>query len=206
MRPASSQFTTRSAAFALILGSCPLVAGCAEDQPETDTEVEVEPDSDFHVEVEINHEVDFSQYTSFNIVDPTLAIAGNPPPEFLEVQAELTDAIVAELRAQGLTRDTESPQLLINPLVNLEVEISLEDFYDAYYGSYWGYDYFWTVEYDYSLGSLLLDVVDRGDPEDVEDDLLVFRGAAHGMLAADIEVIEAQLEPVTREIFGRWPS
>jgi hypothetical protein len=182
----------------MCLGFGVLVGACAEEEPE--------PSYEPVVEVEVNRDVDLSKYTSFDIIDPAPSAEGEPPPQVIEAQAQLEDAIVAELSAKGLTRDRKSPQLLVNPLVNVEQATSAARYYEAYYGWYWGYEYLWTLEYDYLDGSLVLDVVDRGDPDDVGDDLLVYRGAVHGLLAEDIDVIELQIRNATQAIFAQWPT
>ena len=186
----------------LALGLGLTLVACAEDSSSADEQGAYE----LTIDVEANPQVDFSSYTSFDIVDPTPNAEGDPPPEFVEVQAELEDAIIAEMSAKGLTRDPNSPQLLINPMVNVDAAISAGRFYESVYGWFWGYEYLWTVEYDYADGSLVLDVIDRGNPDNVEDDLLVYRGAAHGLLAEDIELIEDQIDDATQAIFDQWPG
>lgn len=181
----------------MLVGLGVMLGACAEDEPDAS----YEPD----IEVEVNPDADFSQYTSFDIVDPIPSASGDPPPEFRNVQTTLEDAIVAELSDKGLTRDRNSPQLLVNPLVSLEPATDAAQFYQAYYGWYWGYEYLWTVNYEYVDGSLVLDVVDRGNPDDDADDLLVYRGAARGLMAEDLDVIELQLRNATQAIFAQWP-
>jgi hypothetical protein len=183
----------------LLLGFAMTVGACGDDDDDDEQDYQVQSD------IEVNPDVDFSKYTSFDIVDPAPNATGDPPAEFVEAQAELEKAIVAELEDHGLRRDPNSPQLLVNPLVSTKRATGARQFYEAYYGWYWGYEYLWTLEYDYIDGSLVIDVVDRGDPEDVGDDLLVYRGAVYGMMSEEIDVIKLQIRNATQAIFAEWP-
>lgn len=183
---------------AMMLGLGLLVAACAEEEPE--------PEYQPSVDIEVNPDVDLSKYMTFDIVNPSPNAAGDPPANFAEAQAELEEAIVAELGDKGLTRDRESPQLLVNPLVSTTPATGVQQFYESVYGWYWGYEVLWTVKYDYIEGTLVLDVLDRRDPEDTSDDVLVYRGAASGLMAEDIEVIKLQIRNATHAIFASWPA
>lgn len=174
---------------------------CKPDEPETNDE-QPEP----VVEIEINPDVDFSTYTTFDIVDPSVHIEGEPAQDFDVIQTQLEQAIVTQLTDKGLTRDTEAPQLLVNPFIATSEATDQPRFYESYYGWYYGYLYTWTVKIDYTTGSLLLDVVDQGDLEDIADDVLVYRGAAIGLMAQDIEVVKLQVRNTTQAIFADWPS
>lgn len=158
------------------------------------------------VEAEANPQIDFSKYTSFDVVDPTPNATGDPPPAFVDVQVDLNDAIIDELTNKGLYRDPHSPQLLVNPLVSVDSAAATASLYDAVYGWYWGYDHQWMADFDYEDDSLLIDVIDRGDPANAEDDVLVCRGIAIGLMAEDRDVIEARLREATQAIFDKWPK
>jgi hypothetical protein len=126
--------------------------------------------------------------------------------EYVEIKAQLEEAIIAELKDKGLRHDPNSPQLLINPLVSIKRATGQAQFYEAYYGWYWGYEYQWTVEYDYLDSALVIDVVDRRDPDDIADDLLVYRGAVYGLMAEDLDVIKLHIRNATQAIFADWPE
>ncbi|MFO7566444.1 MAG: DUF4136 domain-containing protein [Enhygromyxa sp.] len=188
---------------ASLLGACLLLAACGDEgEASEDESGAYEPT----VEVEVNQNADLSRYTTYDIVNLTPSPQGIPPRALLDVQAQIDDAIVAELGSRGLTRDRSSPQLLVNPLVNREPTTSTGEFYQSMFGWYWGYDYVWTVEFEYAEGSLVLDVVDRGDVDDVGDDLLIYRGAVHALIAQDSEVIRRELRSSVQAMFAGWPG
>lgn len=176
-----------------------LTSACAEP-------VEEEVGYEVDVVVDINPDVDLSSYSSFDVVVPSSRVEDPAPYEFAEVEGLVVDAVVAELTARGLTRDTAAPELLVNPVVNVNTVTSILHFYDSYYGWYWGYDYLWTIGYEFARGTLIVDVVDQGAIEDIEDDLLVYRGIARGMMAEDLEVIELEIRNAMLEIFAEWPE
>ncbi|HLT34675.1 MAG TPA: DUF4136 domain-containing protein [Enhygromyxa sp.] len=192
---------SRSVLLGATLGAGLLLGACKDDEQQDE-----QSSYEAKIEVEVNPDVDFSQYTSFDVVNPAPNAAGDPPPQFIDFQLEVEDAIAAELSAKGLTRDRNSPQLLVNPMVSLEPASSAAQFYESYYGWYWGYEALWAFNYDYTEGSLVIDVVDRGNPDDLGDDVLVYRGAAYGLMAQDREVIQLQLRNATQAIFAEWPT
>jgi hypothetical protein len=191
---------SRHSPLALLLAAGIVAPACADEDDV--------PDEPYQptVETEINPDVDFSQYSSFDVIDPEAAVDGDPPPEFAAYQQQINDSVIAELRGEGLTHDPDDPQLLVNPFVSIEAATGAYTFYDAYWGWYYGYEYLWTLRYDYTDGSLMFDVVDRGDPDDIADDVLVYRGVAVGLLGEDPEIIKLQIRNATRAIFADWPG
>jgi hypothetical protein len=183
----------------MLVGFATFAGACGDDDDDEDEDYEP------RVEVEVNPDVDFSQYISFDIVDPA-PTSGDPPAEYIEIKDQLEQAIIAELKDKGLRHDPNSPQLLVNPLVSIKRATDQATFYEAYYGWYWGYEYQWTVDYDYLDSSLVIDVVDRRDPGDIADDLLVYRGAVYGLMAEDVEVIKLHIRNATQAIFADWPE
>lgn len=185
----------------LVLISSLAVLACADDKDTT-----AAPAQQPTIETEINPDADFSQFTSFDLIDPETAIDEEPPPDFDSYQAAIEAAVIDELTRKGLTYDTGAPDLLVNPFVSVEQVSEAYSFYDAYWGWYYGYEYLWTTEVEYAEGSLLIDVIDRRERDDIADDVLVYRGVAQGLLAQDSEVIKLQLRNATHAIFADWPE
>ncbi len=174
------------------------------------------------IDHEINEDLDFTTYKTFDIVDPlgdapgdidagagdggTSEPGDDAPGALVELNDEIQAAIETEMLALGLTRDTVNPDLMASPLVRVSSGTETVGFYDYFYGFYWGYEYTWTIDVDYELGTLIIDVVDLGDAPDGFDDVLAFRGVAEGVMAEDQAVVEIQLRNAVNAIFAGWPE
>ena len=196
--------------FEVLMTLVPLALGACADE-----RFAAEPEYELAVDVDVNPDAMLSSYATFDVVDPREQVDDSPLASFDEIEPQLNEAIVEALTAKGLSHDTESPDLLVNPLVTISEVTDQYSFYDAYYGWYWGYDHLWTVSYEFSRGSLVIDVVDPGEPEDAmddmnemdeTDDMLVYRGVAWGLMAEDLAIIELELRNAVREIFEDWPE
>jgi hypothetical protein len=193
---------------------CALVAmvgpmACSDDD---------ETQKHYEVTIEVNPDADFSQYQTFDVVDPTedLDPEDTPdggvdggvgaPEDFLALKDELLMSVVKEMEALGLTLDTENPDLMVSPFMRVDEKTSDVMFYSYFYGYYWGYEFTWTVNIDYNLGTLILDVVSLGSSPDINDDVLVFRGIAEGVLSREIDVVLLQTRNAVDAIFAGWPE
>ena len=155
---------------------------------------------------------DFASYQTFDVIQPDAVPADETAPAaYLESnRIAVTQAIIAEMEARGYVREQADPDLVISPMVRLQdVEVVAEEaWYDYYYGWYWGYGYPW---YDVDVitleaGTLIIDAVDVGERENVEDDMLVFRGYATGIMPEQPTDVSDELDRAIAEIFEFWPS
>ncbi len=168
----------------------------------------------YEITTEVNPDADFSQFQTFDVVDPTEELdpedipdgGGGAPEDFLRFKDELLMSIVKEMEALGLTRDTENPDLVVNPLWRVAEKTGDVMFYSYFYGYYWGYEFTWTVNIDYNLGTLILDVVSLGENPDISDDVVVYRGIAEGILGRDTDVVLLQTRNAVNAIFADWPE
>ena len=158
-------------------------------------------------------DVDFSAYKTYDVVEPDDIPAGEKVPmAYLEAnRVAVLQSIVHEMEQRGYVLDEKDPDLKISPFVrmqNVEVTVAKPYWYDYYYGYYWGYSYPW---YDYDVvdfkaGTLVIDAVDVGDPNNEMDDLLVFRGYATAMLPPKPTDVSDRIPGVVAEIFDFWPD
>jgi hypothetical protein len=182
-----------------------LLAACTEDKDEELPELPVV--AGLH-----DMTVDFSSYKTFDVVEPGEVPADEPAPKaYLESnRIAVVQAIIAEMEERGYVRDQNDPDLLVSPLVRLqEVEVVVtEAWYDYYYGYYWGYGYPWYDQDVVQLeaGTLIIDAVDVGERENVDDDKLVFRGYATAIMPPQPTDVSHELTEVISEIFDFWPS
>jgi hypothetical protein len=197
---ASSLSICSGAALALTL----LLSACTEEEEQF-------PDAPI-INAIYDMTADFSTYQTFNVVDPGDVPADEPAPEaYLESNRRaVVESIVSEMEARGYVRDQADPDLVITPFVRLQdVEVTVQQaWYDYYYGWYWGYGYPWYDEDVVTLaaGTLIIDAVDVGERENVEDDKLVFRGYATAILPGQPTDVSDEISAAIAEIFDHWPS
>jgi hypothetical protein len=155
---------------------------------------------------------DFSAYQTFDVVEPGDVPANQQAPKnYLESnRIAVVQAIITQMEARGYVRNEEDPDLLISPLVRLQdVDVLVQEaWYDYYYGWYWGYGYPWYDEDVVTLqaGTLIIDAVDTGERENVEDDKLVFRGYATAIVPSQPTDVSHEIHQAVAEIFDYWPS
>ena len=204
-RDINQRITIVSTAVLALLGAMAVFVGCSDDEKqETQT-----------VKHEINEDVDFSTYKTFDLVDPIggetegdagVSDAGDAPLDLEDINAEILSEIETQMEGLGLTRDKADPDLMVSYFTNEDPSKTSVTFYDYFYGYYWGYEFTWTVNVEYDAGTLIIDVVDLGDSPDVKDDVLAFRGTAEGVLAQNQDVRLMQMRNAVDAVFKGWPS
>ncbi|MFO7566445.1 MAG: DUF4136 domain-containing protein [Enhygromyxa sp.] len=187
-----------------------LIAACKEDdQQELPEEAVIGAVHDMSA--------DFSSYQSFDVVGTAEIPAERAaaPMAYLDANRDaVTQSIIREMENRGYVRDQTDPDLRISPLIRLEEIVEAEGeavephWYDYYYGWYWGYADPWYDEdvTGYGAGTLIIDAVDVGGRESVEDDKLVFRGYATEILPSEPSDVSERISEAVAEIFEHWPS
>ncbi|HRI18962.1 MAG TPA: DUF4136 domain-containing protein, partial [Burkholderiaceae bacterium] len=130
-----------------------MVAACGgADSPNVDTVAETLGSADF------------CAYKTYDFYDISV-IPGSDltePSAVAEADAIATEAITNEFTALGMTRDAEHPDLEVNRAYYSSTEIQLEQACIPYgWGYYWGYDCGWLVANQYTLGAMVIDMVER---------------------------------------------
>lgn len=181
-----------------------LIAACTEEDDQL-------PDTPI-INAVYDMSADFSSYKTFDVIEPSEVPADEPAPQaYLESNREaVVQAIVTEMEARGYVRAGADADLVITPLVRLQdVEVAVQEaWYDYYYGWYWGYGYPWYDEDIVTLeaGTLIIDAVDVGERENVEDDKLVFRGYATAVLPDQPTDVSHEISAAVADIFDHWPT
>lgn len=184
--------------------------GCDEEEEEEKLQT---------VTYEINDEVDFAQYETFSIVNPLAGTEGedadagvedggvsDAPFGIEDINAEVLAEIETQMTGLGMTVDDSDPNLMVTYYAKKESYTDPVTFYDYYYGPYWGYEYTWTMEVEYDVGTMIVDVVDLGTSADSDDDLLVFRGIAEGVFGQDPGFQLLQVRNAVYAVFQGWPA
>ena len=158
-----------------------------------------------------DHAVDFSAYQTFALVEPPED--EEQPGDITEgVRLALIEALTDELEDVGLTESAsiEDADLKVTSFVKVKtVDSTVTGYWYEYYywGWYWGYDEYWyeNDEVQFDMGTLIVDAVDVGDAGD-EDDKLVFRGVAIGVVNDSPSEAPARIENAVEDIFEFWPA
>ena len=183
------------------------VIGCDDDDDENSG-----PQTVSH---EINEDLDFSLYETFNIADPDeggepadggVSDGGAvPPDDYDAIKDEFITEITRQMVELGLTEVEEDPDLRVSVFVKSEESDSDVTFYSYYYGYYWGYEYTWTVNVEYMYGTIIIDVVDLGTDDGETDDVLAFRGVVEGISGQILDVVLMQIRNSVDAVFAGWP-
>ena len=149
---------------------------------------------------------DFSGYQTYAFASP---LATDRPDGAVSLLSKyLTDATRRELNARNYRETGARPDLVVNFYVNTEEKIRARTSpaRDAYYGYRRGYYSVWagypteTEVYQYTEGTLHIDIVDR------KTNQMIWEGVAEGRVPRDIrEKLRETVNEVVPEIFTQYP-
>lgn len=114
----------------------------------------------------------------------------------------IRSAVDTQMAAKGFTLAAENPDVLVVYHTGLANKVDVTDWGYTYHGSYWGGSMGRSVDvYQYTEGTLIVDIVDARDKE------LVWRGSATGVVepGRSPEQIEARINDVVGRIFAKYP-
>ncbi len=150
---------------------------------------------------------DFGGYRTYGFV----AQAGTDTSEYRSLSTQLLqNAAAREMEARGYVR-SENPDLVINFKGKLEEKTDIESVPGPYYGPAWDYRGWYGAPYGgwggsqtytrrYTIGTLVIDLVDRQQRQ------VVFQGATEGIVTAKmLENREQTINQAVAEIFARYP-
>jgi hypothetical protein len=159
------------------------------------------------VRADYDKAADFGRYRTFGFVAPAGTDTGEP--RSLATQS-LQNAAAREMENRGYTRSDE-PDLVINFKGKLEEKTDIESVPGAYYGSAWGYRGLYGAPYGgwggtqtytsrYTLGTLVIDIVDREQRE------VVFQGTTEGIVTEKMrENQEQTISQAVATVFSKYP-
>jgi Domain of unknown function (DUF4136) len=167
-----------------------LLAGCATSKP--------------LVRSDYDPDIDFSQYHSFGFFDK---LATDERYESLTTQY-LKEAVTREMKSRGYTYLERAPDLLINFNIKLKEKqvIRTTPYPAGYYGYRWGYYGAWggynydTYSYEYTEGTMNIDMVDGNRKQ------MVWEGVAIGRVRQeDFDNVEKAIGNAVSLIFQKFP-
>jgi len=159
------------------------------------------------VRADYDKAADFGRYRTFGFVAAAGADTGEP--RSLATQS-LQNAAAREMENRGYTRSDE-PDLVINFKGKLEEKMDIESVPGPYYGSAWGYRGLYGAPYGgwggaqtyttrYTVGTLVIDIVDREQRE------VVFQGTTEGIVTEKMrENRDQTISQAVATVFSKYP-
>jgi len=159
--------------------------------------------------MEFNHDWDrdanFSSYSTYAWLNvPTNTVGGSVKTARTKntlLDKRIKSAVDREMKAKGLTVDTESPDLLAAYHVGVEDKVNVTDWGYRYSYDYWGWGGRNIDVYQYTEGTLIVDLIDAQTKE------LVWRGAATATLDENPspEKADARIQQAVEGILANYP-
>ena len=151
-----------------------------------------------------DREADFQSYKSFAWVpQQTTAIGDAKQAQQTNtlLDKRVRNAVNAKLQAQGMTIDTENPDLLVAYHTGIDQKINVTDWgysYPRYYGGWGGGNVDVT---SYEEGTLIVDLIDYKTKQ------LVWRGVATKALETNPtpEQMDRNMQAVIDALFSKYP-
>jgi hypothetical protein len=158
---------------------------------------------------EIGHdydvEADFDQYRTYRWMplapDSTAQGAAAARTQNTLLDKRIRGAVDESLAAKGFTPDEDDPDVLVVYHTGLKDRVDVTDWGYTYSGSYWGWAGRDVDVYNYTEGTLIVDLVDAGSKQ------LVWRGSATGVVRADRSPEERDrvMKDVVAKMFAKYP-
>jgi hypothetical protein len=113
----------------------------------------------------------------------------------------IRSAVDVNMAAKGFTVDENNPDLLVVYHTGMQNKVDVTDWGYTYSGSYWGWAGRDIDVYNYTEGTLLIDLVQAHDKE------LVWRGSATGVVDPNRspEEVQERINDVVAQIFSNYP-
>ncbi|MGH8551646.1 MAG: DUF4136 domain-containing protein [Methylococcales bacterium] len=171
-----------------------MLAGCSASRP--------------LIRADFDRTVDFKLYHSFGFFEK---LATDDERYESLITRYLKAAVIREMKSRGYTYLEKDPDLLVNFNTKLEEKQQIQTTsyplgYYGYYGYRWGYYGAWggynynTYAYEYSEGTLNIDLVDRLRKQ------MVWEGVAIGRVRQqDFDNIEKAVDTAVYQIFQKFP-
>lgn len=171
------------------VAACVLLAGCSQY------------DINYDYDVDSN----FSAYRTYSWIPQTINEGGTSASTAVQsntlLDKRITSAVDTAMKAKGFTVDDQNPEILVVYHTGMQDKVDVTDWGYTYSGSYWGWAGNDVDVYNYTQGTLLIDLVDAKTKQ------LVWRGSATGVVEPgnSPEKIQENIDNVVTQIFANYP-
>ena len=159
------------------------------------------------IQADYDKAADFGKYRTYGFV----ANAGTDSGDYRALATQmLQNAASRQMEQRGYTR-AENPDLVINFKGKLEEKTDIESVPAPHYGPGWGYGGWYGAPYGgwggtevttrrYNVGTLVMDVVDRGKRQ------VVFQGGISDVVTKEMQQNrEATISKAVEQLFSKYP-
>jgi len=110
-------------------------------------------------------------------------------------------AVDAAMTSKGFTVNTETPDVLVVYHTGMQNKVDVTDWGYSYAGSYWGWAGRDIDVYNYTEGTLIVDLVNTQSKQ------LAWRGSATGVVdpGRSPEEVQERINDVVTKIFDKYP-
>ncbi len=117
------------------------------------------------------------------------------------LQDRIRRSVDTAMASKGFTVNTENPDVIVVYHTGMQNKVDVTDWGYSYAGSYWGWAGRDIDVYNYTEGTLLVDLVDPKQKK------LVWRGSASGVVdpGRTPEQIQQRLDDVVSQMFQNYP-
>lgn len=147
--------------------------------------------STVRVTYDFDRATDFNVYKTYNFHQKGI--------DKLEVndldKRRIISAIEEQMAAKGFTKSS-NPDLYINVLASSKEKVNIDN---GYYGGYWGPYYGPSRVYQYTSGTIIIDIVDD------KRNILIWQGAGSGLDVSNLESKADQIPKAIEEILKNFP-
>ncbi|MBD78994.1 MAG: hypothetical protein CL840_08755 [Crocinitomicaceae bacterium] len=198
----------------IVLGYALLISSCAKYPADSVTTEENDIIGSLY-----NQNTNFSSYSTFAIVDSVLLIkrgAGEPEPDtgYFRYSDRMISLISQNMVSRGYTRVSKdsTPDLGIDVSVLNDANIGSYTYWGGYPG-YWGwygysYWYGWpsTTYYKYEIGTVVINMIDLQNRNDVDKELtVVWNNVAAGLVASSSNYNTSRIDRAINIMFEQSP-
>ncbi|HXV13899.1 MAG TPA: DUF4136 domain-containing protein [Candidatus Krumholzibacteria bacterium] len=169
--------------------ACLLVAGC----------------SSYDIKYDYDVDSNFAAYRTYAWIPQKISETGTSASVAMQrntlLDKRIRSAVDANLAAKGMTVSEEAPDLLVVYHTGMQNKVDVTDWGYSYAGSYWGWAGRDIDVYNYTEGTLIVDLVSSQTKQ------LAWRGSATGVVdpGRSPEEVQERINDVVSQIFANYP-
>ncbi len=173
----------------LAAAACLLLAGCSQ----------------YDIKYDYDTESNFSNFKTYAWIPVTINEGSTSAQTAMQkntlLDGRIRSAVDAAMVSKGFTLNADTPDLLVVYHTGMQNQVDVTDWGYSYAGSYWGWAGRDIDVYNYTEGTLLVDLVNAQSKK------LAWRGSATGVVdpSNSPEKVQERINEVVAEIFENYP-